>query len=121
MPGSYGSLVKVAERLTVAPEVATPAVINTPAALWQAESHAVPTMQSLGLVRQDTPFPGGETEGLARLRRSRGIDASQLAARDASDADTSRKDPGSPHSKSPRQTLPSLTRMMWPQLSWARA
>ena len=69
MPGSYGSLVKGAERLAVAPEISAPAVIKTPVDLWLHEAHSVPSMQSLGLTRQTTPFPGGETEGLARLQR----------------------------------------------------
>jgi hypothetical protein len=69
MPGSYGTLVKAAERLPVAAEIAAPAAVKTPVKLWVADMHAVPTMQSLGLTRQTTPFPGGETEGLARLQR----------------------------------------------------
>lgn len=69
MPGSYGSLVKAAERLTLPDEIAAPAQIKTPAKIWLAASHAVPSMESLGLARQTTPFSGGETEGLARLQR----------------------------------------------------
>lgn len=69
MPKSYGSFVAAAERLAVAPDVPAPASIKTPAKLWLADKHAVPSMQSLGLSRQNTPFPGGETEGLARLQK----------------------------------------------------
>jgi cryptochrome len=69
MPGSYGSLVKAAERLVVSPEIAAPAVIKTPTKSWLADVHAVPSMESIGLARQSTPFPGGETEGLSRLQR----------------------------------------------------
>jgi hypothetical protein len=70
MPGSYGSLVKAAERLSLPAEIAAPSHIKTPAKLWLAASHAVPSMESLGLARQCTPFAGGESEGLARLNRS---------------------------------------------------
>ena len=69
MPGSYGSLVKAAERLSIPAEIVAPAHIKTPAKLWMAASHAVPSMESLNLVRQTTPFAGGETEGLSRLQR----------------------------------------------------
>jgi len=73
MPKSYGSFVTAVERLAVAPEIASPSSIKTPAKLWLADVHAVPSMQSLGLSRQNTPFPGGETEGLARLQRYRRV------------------------------------------------
>jgi hypothetical protein len=69
MPGSYGSLVKAVERLPLPAEIACPSAIKTPAKLWMAGLHSVPSLESLGLSRQETPFPGGESEGLARLQR----------------------------------------------------
>jgi deoxyribodipyrimidine photolyase len=41
MPKSYGSFVSAVERLAVAPEIASPSSIKTPAKLWLADVHAV--------------------------------------------------------------------------------